>query len=91
VSKGVCNISVQECYLYPNIVNIVNELRCFFLHILKLQAFSAENAYKLHLQPILLLLLLLLLQVVLGVDMFALLAYNMSGMMVTDHLGAVFR
>jgi hypothetical protein len=23
--------------------------------------------------------------------MFALLAYNMSGMMVTDHLGAVFR
>lgn len=30
-------------------------------------------------------------QVVLGVDMFALLAYNMSGMMVTDHLGAVFR
>jgi hypothetical protein len=25
------------------------------------------------------------------VDMFALLAYNMSGMMVTDHLGAVFR
>lgn len=31
------------------------------------------------------------LQIVLGVDMFALLAYNMSGMMVTDHLGAVFR
>jgi hypothetical protein len=30
-------------------------------------------------------------KVVLGVDMFALLAYNMSGMMVTDHLGAVFR
>ncbi|WIA30810.1 hypothetical protein OEZ86_000868 [Tetradesmus obliquus] len=31
------------------------------------------------------------LQTVLGIDMFALLAYNMSGMMVTDHLGAVFR
>eukprot|EP00775_Hariotina_reticulata_P005859 gene5859-6100_t len=31
------------------------------------------------------------LQVVLGVDMFALLAYNMCGMLVTDHLGAVFR
>lgn len=30
-------------------------------------------------------------QVVLGVDMFCLLAYNMSGMLVTDHLGAVFR
>ncbi|KAI8468404.1 MAG: hypothetical protein J3K34DRAFT_11376 [Monoraphidium minutum] len=31
------------------------------------------------------------LQAVLGVDMFALLAYNISGMMVTGHLGAVFR
>jgi len=35
--------------------------------------------------------LVCVLQIVLGVDMFALLAYNMSGMMVTDHLGAVFR
>lgn len=30
-------------------------------------------------------------QAILGIDMFALLAYNMSGMLVTDHLGAVFR
>jgi len=31
------------------------------------------------------------LQIVLAVDMFALLSYNISGMMVTSHLGAVFR
>lgn len=31
------------------------------------------------------------LQIVLSFDLFALLAYNISGMMVTDHLGAVFR
>lgn len=30
-------------------------------------------------------------QIVLAVDMFALLMYNVSGMLVTGHLGAVFR
>lgn len=31
------------------------------------------------------------LQIILAIDMFALLAYNVTGMMVTGHLGAVFR